>query len=240
MTELKAADSATAFPATTRTRLSKWRTGNPSTSAAARLPQEQCGACHAARETLPRPAADDAKCMSCHQGGAVSRERIAALCLHCHGDGQTEAQIATGRAAAPINAAAYGRTPHAGISCAVCHPGATAYGHAHQADGDCLQCHKPHYSEARDPHVNVDCRACHVSGGRMVLDTAAQRAVRERVPGPGPAAQTHDMLRRPSRQDCERCHVEWQPRGRFRHGAADQGRAMHGPATPATLSVTTR
>ena len=171
-------------------------------------PQDECGACHAARQKLPKLAADDAKCMSCHEGGAVSRERDAALCIYCHGDGKSEAQIATGRASALINASSYGRTPHAGVSCATCHPGAAAYGHAHQPGGDCLQCHAPHYSEAHDPHVNVDCRACHVSGGRIVLNAAAQLVVRERVPGPGSTAQTHSMVRHPSRQACDRCHFD--------------------------------
>lgn len=168
-------------------------------------PMEQCGACHARKE-LPKLAADDAKCWSCHEGGAVSRERAAALCLHCHGEGTSDAQIATARVSKAINAVAYRRGFHAGVRCATCHPSAAAYGHAHQAEGSCVQCHKPHYSQARDPHVNVDCRACHVGAGREVL--AAGRVVRERVAGAGLAAQTHGMVRRPSRQVCERCHFD--------------------------------
>jgi nitrate reductase gamma subunit len=171
-------------------------------------PQEQCGACHAARKELPKLAADDARCWSCHEGGAVSRERAVALCLHCHAEGMSDAQIATARVSAPINAVAYRRSFHAGVRCATCHPSAAAYGHAHQAEGSCVQCHKPHYSQARDPHVNVDCRACHVSGGREVLDAAAHRVVRERVAGPDLAAPTHGMVRRPARQACERCHFD--------------------------------
>jgi hypothetical protein len=56
-------------------------------------PEEQCGACHEARQALPKPAEEDAPCLSCHAGGAASRERDAALCLHCHGGGQSEAQV---------------------------------------------------------------------------------------------------------------------------------------------------
>ena len=173
---------------------------------AEKRPQEQCGACHAARQELPKPAADDARCLSCHEGGAVSREHAAALCLHCHGEGTSDAQIATARVSKAINAADYKLTSHAGVRCGTCHPSAAAYGHAHQAEGNCAQCHKPHYSQARDPHLNVDCRACHVSGGRMAL--ADHRVVRERVAEAGLAARTHGMVRRPSRQACERCHFD--------------------------------
>ena len=173
---------------------------------AEKRPQEQCGGCHAARQELPKPAAEDARCLSCHQGGFVSRERAAALCLHCHGEGTSDAQIATARVAQAIDAADYRLTSHAGVPCATCHPSAAAYGHAHQAEGNCVPCHMPHYSQARDPHVNVDCRACHVSGGRLAL--ADGRVVRQRVAGAGLAARTHGLVRRPSRQDCERCHFE--------------------------------
>jgi hypothetical protein len=81
-------------------------------------PMEQCGACHAARKELPKRSADDAKCWSCHEGGAVSRERAAALCLHCHGEGTSDAQIATGRVRLPVptNTAAYKRSPHSGLA----------------------------------------------------------------------------------------------------------------------------
>jgi predicted CXXCH cytochrome family protein len=173
---------------------------------AAKPPREQCGACHAARQELPKPAADDARCWSCHDEHADLRERNAPLCLYCHADGKSDAQVATGRVSTSIDAAAYSRTPHAIVACATCHANAAAYGHAHQAEGNCLRCHAPHYAQARDPHVNVECRACHVSGGRMVL--AGGRVVRERVPAPGPATRTHAMQRRPSRQACERCHFD--------------------------------
>jgi hypothetical protein len=158
------------------------------------------------RTELPKLAADEARCWSCHEGGAVSRERAAALCLHCHGEGTGDAQVATARVSKAISAAAYQRTSHAGVACVTCHPAAAAYGHAHQAEGNCAQCHTPHYAQARDPHVNVDCRACHVNGGRVVLDAATHRVVREPLAGPGPAARTHDLVRHPSRQSCERCH----------------------------------
>jgi hypothetical protein len=134
-------------------------------------PMEQCGACHAARKQLPKPSADDAKCWSCHEGGAVSRERAATLCLHCHGEGTSDAQIATGRVRLPVptNTAAYKRSPHSGLACTTCHPGAAAYGHARQEAGlNCAQCHNPHhYAQARDPHVNMDCRPCHIMGPPM-------------------------------------------------------------------------
>ena len=125
-------------------------------------PQDLCGACHAAQKKLPKLAAEDAKCMACHEGGAVSRERDAALCLYCHGDVKKEARV------------------HTGVSCTICHPGAAAWGHAHQPRGDCSQCHAPHYAQARDPHVNVDCRSCHVRSAQahnMVRHPARQDCV---------------------------------------------------------------
>ena len=164
-------------------------------------PQSQCGACHAARKELPKFAADDARCMSCHEAGAAARARDAALCFHCHGDGGSQAQIVTGRTTAPIDAATYARAPHGAMPCATCHAGAAAFGHAHQPVGACLGCHAPHYSEARDPHANVDCTACHLRGGSVALDAATGRVVRGRP-------QTHAMLRHPSGQDCRRCHFD--------------------------------
>jgi hypothetical protein len=157
-------------------------------------------------EEPSRFSADDSRCMACHDEHADFRERRAPLCLYCHADGKTDAQVATGRVSTLIDGAAYSRTPHAIVACATCHSRAAAYGHAHQAEGNCLRCHNPHYAQARDPHVNVECRACHVSGGRMAL--ADHRVVRERVAGAGLAAQTHGMVRCPSRQACERCHFD--------------------------------
>jgi nitrate reductase gamma subunit len=147
---------------------------------------------HVVDGTPPQPSADDARCLACHEVGAFSKDRGAALCLHCHADGGSDAQIATGRATMLIGAAAYRRTPHALVACATCHPNAAAYGHGHQTEGNCLQCHNPHYAQARDPHVNVDCRACHVF---KVLGAKATFA-------------PHDMVRHPSRQVCERCHFD--------------------------------
>jgi len=170
--------------------------------------REQCGACHAARPELPKPAADDARCMGCHHAGIASRERDAALCLHCHADGKSEAQAETGSVSTLIDAAAFAHTPHAGLSCAACHPGAAAYGHAHQAPGNCLACHKPHYAQARDPHANVECAACHASGGRMVRNPETGNVGRERIAGPGVAARTHAMVRHPQGQACARCHYD--------------------------------
>jgi nitrate reductase gamma subunit len=168
--------------------------------------EKQCGACHETRETLPKPAADDAKCMECHASRPGSRTVNEALCLHCHGDGQSEAQVATARVVAKVDVAVLGRSPHAGVSCTVCHPGAASYGHAQQSGGDCLQCHERPHSAAHEEHLNVDCRVCHVSGGRIVVDGATQRMVRARAPGQG--LVTHDMTRHPSRQSCVRCHFE--------------------------------
>ena len=145
---------------------------------------------HVAGGEPPQPSADDARCMVCHDTHADTRERAAPLCLHCHADGTSEAQLATGRTTMLIGAAAYRRTPHAIVACATCHPNAAAYGHAHQAKGNCLRCHNPHYAQARDPHVNVDCRACHVfkmSGAKVRITP-------------------HDMVRHTPREACERCH----------------------------------
>jgi nitrate reductase gamma subunit len=161
-------------------------------------PREQCGACHAVRKELPKPAGDDAKCWACHAAGDVSGERAAALCLHCHGVGTSDAQIATDQVLDPIAAAEYKLTPHAAVACTTCHPGATTYEHRPQAKGNCALCHRPHYAQARDPHVNVECLECHLS---------------IKAPGPKTHLSPHMLARRTPLQACERCHFDGNPVG---------------------------
>jgi nitrate reductase gamma subunit len=173
-------------------------------------PQEQCGACHAAKKALPKAAADDATCAGCHiapaETSAAGREKLTALCFHCHEAGNTPAQKITGGSVGLIDRAAYRRTPHSRQSCLECHAGATAYGHANRPATNCTACHEPHYDKAGDPHIGGDCKACHVTGGTVTRATTGKLEWRKGAAAPGRLSQTHSALREPAKAECAKCH----------------------------------
>jgi predicted CXXCH cytochrome family protein len=139
-------------------------------------PREMCGACHKPASVLPPFSDEDAACMACHQAhdkkGPKKIELTQALCLHCHGNNGTEAQIKTGKHTPLMNDKTYGTTPHAQMACTDCHQNAAAFGHNRQPAVDCLKCHPPHDEEvAHDAHVGISCQACHLQGITPFRDT---------------------------------------------------------------------
>ena len=193
--------------------------------------RSQCGACHQARQTLPKRSAEDEKCLACHAYEANdpgSRDRLITFCFSCHGNKATPTQKLAARDAVFIDEAAYKSTPHAKQACISCHPAAAGYGHKSQARGNCLLCHSnsgvgaafpsatgrhapaaPHYAELKeDPHIGVECRACHAGGGRPVLDARSKLVVWQRTAKPGTVSQAHNMTRAGKSEDCQRCHVQ--------------------------------
>lgn len=167
--------------------------------------REQCGVCHAARKALPKAAAADERCASCHAIDAAKVTKVSTLCFHCHGNQGTQAQRITGGFTALIDAAAYAkRAPHAGQACTVCHPAATTYGHLAAAPVECRQCHSPHYAKLKeDPHFEVDCKACHLGGGKPV-QAGTQLVTWEAASKPGTLSRMHDM--KVGKESCVRCH----------------------------------
>ncbi len=184
-------------------RIGKFKPGTPR--------ERQCGACHAIRAELPPLSEEDEACMACH--GAVDpdkpqgREKIQALCFHCHAKGDTPAQKATGALVPLIDSAAYGSTPHANQSCTACHPGGAAFHHQDQPKGDCLQCHTRHdEKKAHDVHLDVACGACHLKGVTPFRDTVSKRVLWKLPPDTGKPLQVHDMASKGGQDTCVRCH----------------------------------
>jgi nitrate reductase gamma subunit len=150
---------------------------------------------------------DDADCLACHLGPttdvAASAARIQTLCFSCHGagvQGPTQARL--------IDTDAYARTPHAGMDCLTCHPGADGYPHSEQSLGDCRQCHSPHEeSVAHDAHLTVSCAACHLEG--VAPHTLAQtgRVVARPTTASGTISAIHAMKPLEA-ESCARCHFD--------------------------------
>jgi len=150
---------------------------------------------------------DDSACLVCHLGPtanvAASAERSRLLCFSCHGAGAqrtTQARL--------LDTEAYARTPHAGMDCLTCHPGANSYPHSEQSLGDCRQCHSPHEeSVAHDAHIGVSCAACHLEevAPNRVAETGM--VVHKRTTAPGRISGIHAM--KPlEEKNCARCHFD--------------------------------
>ncbi|MDZ7698805.1 MAG: cytochrome c3 family protein [Deltaproteobacteria bacterium] len=151
----------------------------------ARPVKKQCGACHETRNALPSFSEADAACLICHRSVAADdpreKERINALCLHCHGMSGTRAQAITQEFVPLIDAASHEDTAHAEVACTTCHKDAASYTHDVQKPRDCGQCHLPHDEKtAGSAHMRVSCRACHLKGGRAVRDAVSNCILWER------------------------------------------------------------
>jgi nitrate reductase gamma subunit len=177
---------------------------------------EQCGVCHEKQPALPPLSLEDEACMTCHGSsgedpGAV--ERIAGLCLHCHARRGQEARELTGTRASLIDPDEYASSPHAGVGCTICHPGAAQFGHHLQKGGDCGQCHLRHDEKvAHDAHLEVACEACHLRGITPVRDPETKRIRWTRERAAGRASPIHQMVRGDD-ESCGRCHFKGNPIG---------------------------
>jgi len=174
---------------------------------------QQCGACHEPRSALPSLSPEDEACMNCHRlvdpDDPRGRERIAGLCLHCHGQTVTEAQEITEKAVPLINGKDYELTPHAGIACTACHPQSAQFNHVGQGLGDCRQCHPSHDEKvAHDAHTLVTCGACHLKGIKPVRDPESKLVLWERERRLGEPSRIHEMIRGDDEAACKRCHFK--------------------------------
>jgi nitrate reductase gamma subunit len=173
----------------------------------------QCGACHEPRKSLPPPADEDKACVACHYAvepkDPVAAERMARLCLHCHGLGGAQAQKLTAKVVPLIDQDEYEETPHADLSCSACHKDSAQFGHAAQKLGDCGQCHLPHDEKvARDAHAGIACGACHLDGVEPIRDPITRAIIWERRRQLGEPSKIHQMIRGEDEAACQRCHAE--------------------------------
>jgi predicted CXXCH cytochrome family protein len=171
----------------------------------------QCGACHEVRQDLPPVSAEDAACMTCHRPMAADSpeeiERINAVCLHCHGRGETRVQAITGEFVPLIDEASHESTPHAAVACTTCHRDAASYTHDAQQPQDCGQCHLPHHEKTSgSAHMSVSCQSCHLKGARAVRDAESNCILWERERTPDGRSIVHEMVRFDTDAACQRCH----------------------------------
>jgi len=168
----------------------------------------QCGFCHEPQDHLPTMDPGDEACMSCHRlikpGQPHSLQSIKYFCFHCHGgDNSSGASIPVPL----IDTDNYDKTPHADMSCRICHPDSAKFDHANQSLADCRQCHSPHDEKiAHDAHMRVSCEACHLSGvipkkNAQTGRTDWQINTHEVAP-----SNIHHMSIDDEESSCRRCH----------------------------------
>jgi nitrate reductase gamma subunit len=172
---------------------------------------EQCGACHEPRSELPPFSPEDKTCMKCHRstepGGSEAAGKMATVCFHCHANQGRPAQQLTARDVPLINPDEYDSSPHAGVSCIICHPQATSTNHGMQNLGPCRQCHLRHDEKvAHDLHALVSCEACHLRQIQPVRDVESKRILWERKAEVGQVSRIHDMISVYNSAECQRCH----------------------------------
>jgi nitrate reductase gamma subunit len=127
---------------------------------------EKCSRCHKFQPKLPDFSDEDQSCLQCHLvdpgDDPPSVEKTAIFCFHCHGSNRRRHSLQI-YSHPVIDEAQYASTPHADVSCMVCHPQAAKFGHSDQPVGDCKQCHGPHDEKTtHDAHAGVTCGACHL------------------------------------------------------------------------------
>jgi len=168
---------------------------------------EKCSQCHDFQDQLPEFSDEDQPCLHCHLDASGdesrAREQTSALCLHCHGSENRQAD-----SFALIDEKHYTATPHADVNCRVCHPRAAAFEHGNQAPGECRQCHRPHDEKmTHDLHSAVTCGACHLNGTTPQRN-AASRHIGWRSPAkPDRISPVHQMQIPLKDETCRACHT---------------------------------
>lgn len=211
-------------------------TYNPAVPAA-----KQCGACHTLQSDLPEFSAGDKDCMACHRlpdpDDPRREEKISTFCFGCHGrsgrDADTESSILMPR----MDVSTYPSSPHAQVSCLICHPQAAAFNHAGQARGDCRQCHLPHDEKiAHDAHLNITCQACHLQGMTPVKDPESGIILWQVDRKPGLTSTVHNMTLMEKEKSCRQCHFSANPLGAPAMVLPAKS-LMCMPCHPATVSI---
>ena len=173
--------------------------------------ETQCGACHEKMSALPPFSEENAACMRCHQTRNTENpqdvQAIQDLCFHCHGKGQSQAQVATSKFIPLMDEASYTRTPHKHLACTVCHENATAFGHGHQESVNCRQCHRSHIEkDTHGAHVGISCQTCHLKGIVPYRDAASNRLNWKMKKDLRDLSILHRMDMGAGKQSCRHCH----------------------------------
>jgi nitrate reductase gamma subunit len=172
----------------------------------------KCSRCHKFQPKLPDFSEEDQSCLQCHLVVAgddpPSAEKTAAFCFHCHGSNRRYPGCPTDSHPL-IDEAQYASTPHADVSCMVCHPGAAKFGHSNQPVGDCKQCHPPHDEKtAHDAHAGVTCEACHLQSVTPVRDSDSKYIGWRKPRYANRISPIHQMQQPAIEASCRTCHIK--------------------------------
>jgi predicted CXXCH cytochrome family protein len=172
----------------------------------------KCSRCHEFQPKLPDFSDEDRACLQCHLSVSGdeprSAEKTIAFCFHCHSSNSR--QPGKQNDSYPlIDEAQYASTPHADVSCMVCHPLSIEFGHGDQPVGDCKQCHRPHDEKtAHDAHAGVMCGACHLNGVSPVRDSGSGYLGWRRPRYANRISPIHQMHEPAKEASCRVCHTK--------------------------------
>lgn len=150
---------------------------------------------------------EDAACLACHALPMGDEQAVAAgtraFCLSCHG-----ASAMPDLPAPLIDENAYASTPHAGMDCLSCHPGAASFPHTEQGGAGCVRCHERHdEADIHDPHFVVACESCHLNGVAPRRDPETRTILWTSPARKAEISPLHDMKHLEDEESCRRCHA---------------------------------
>ena len=172
----------------------------------------KCSRCHKFQPKLPDFSDEDQSCLQCHLVGPgddpPSVEKTATFCFHCHGSNSQRHSLQI-YSHPLVDEAQYASTPHADVSCMVCHPQAAEFGHSDQPVGDCRQCHRPHDEKtAHDAHAGLTCGACHLQSVMPVRDSDSKYIGWRKPRYANRISPIHQMQKPEKEASCRVCHIK--------------------------------
>jgi len=173
---------------------------------------ERCSRCHKFQPKLPDFSDEDQSCLQCHLVGPgddpPSPEKTAAFCFHCHGSNSRYHSLQI-YSHPLIDEVQYASTPHADVSCMVCHPQAAQFGHSDQPVGDCKQCHGHHDEKTtHDAHAGVTCGACHLDAVIPVREAGSGGLGWRKPRYANRISPIHQMQKPEKEASCRACHIK--------------------------------
>jgi nitrate reductase gamma subunit len=175
---------------------------------------QQCGACHKLRASLPAMSLQDDKCMACHRSveteSAHGVQKVAVFCFECHSkeSKRKNTERASVTSVVPImDARTYLSTTHPKLSCLACHTRSAEFRHAGKERTPCLNCHQRHDEKiAHDAHLRVSCEACHLAGAIPAKNPESRTILWQIDRKPDKPINVHNMSLKGIVGSCERCH----------------------------------
>ena len=172
----------------------------------------KCSRCHKFQPKLPDFSEEDQSCLLCHLVGPgddpPSVEKTATFCFHCHSSNSRRHSLQI-YSHPLIDEAQYASTPHADVSCMVCHPQAAEFGHSDQPVGSCRQCHRPHDEKtAHDAHAGVTCGACHLDAVSPVREPGSGLLGWHKPRYANRISPIHQMQKPAKEASCRVCHIK--------------------------------